>query len=146
MGENIPRERSQLGSTPRSHENPWIMVNMKKSRSPNLQASRTCFVNHLPQSITIPEIAKIFGTHGAISDITILKNQKQPRHKFAFVQFQYPQSLITAIRDENNRIVETRAISVYPAKHDKPPYIPAKTIRNIPKQPGPMKEKKPIQS
>lgn len=45
-------------------------------------------------------------------------NQKNPTHRFAFVQYLYPQSLHTAIRDENGREVNGSTITVYPAKHD----------------------------
>lgn len=128
MEENTPRERNPT----RDHENPikilenpWLTIKRRKSKPPNHQASRTCFVNHLPPSITIPEIARIFRTHGAIAEITIPKTQNQTSHKFAFVQFHYPQSLTTAIRDENKRKVETMVISVHPAKYDKNLYARA---------------------
>nr|CCA65973.1 hypothetical protein [Beta vulgaris subsp. vulgaris] len=140
MGENIPRERNPQKSQPENKENPWITVNRKKTRTPNPQASRTCFVNHLPQSITISEIARVFRTHGAIADITIPKNQKQLAHKFAFVQFHYPQSLITAIRDENRRKVEDNLISVFPAKYDKSQTTLTNTYNY--KQSGPSTNKK----
>lgn len=105
----------------RNQEAQWTIVNHKKTRTHHNQAIRTCFVNHLPPSTTIPDLAKVFRTHGAISYISIPATQKNPKYKFAFVQFSYPQSLVTAIRDENGRRLLESKITVFPAKFDKKP-------------------------
>lgn len=103
-----------------SQKHPWIVVNRRKPRNQQPLASRTCYVNHLPNTITISDISRIFRVHGAIANIHIPPIQKNPNHKYAFVQFYYPQSLITAIRDENGKKIETHFISVFPAKKDNP--------------------------
>ena len=113
------REKER-NSREREQETQWITVNGRKPRNHHNQAVRTCFVNHLPASITITDLAKIFRTHGAIANISIPYNQKSPNLKFAFVQFKYPQSLVTAIRDENGRKVFGSRITAFPAKFDKP--------------------------
>nr|CCA66152.1 hypothetical protein [Beta vulgaris subsp. vulgaris] len=100
-------------------EHQWIVINRRKPKASQPSASRTCFINHLPVTFTIADIAKIFRTHGAIANVCIPPNQKYPNHNFAFVQFYHSQSLYTAIRDENGRQVEKHRISVFPAKQDK---------------------------
>lgn len=119
--ERDPRERSG--------ETQWTTIKRKKHRNQHHQASKTCFINHLPSSITIPEISQIFRTHGAIANIYIPTSQKNPNHIFAFVQYQYPQSLLTAIRDENGKIVKGSKIIVFPAKYDKPITYPAQNLQ-----------------
>ena len=76
------------------------------------------FINRLPATITRNEIAQIFRTHGAIGNIVIPTTQKNPTHRFAFVQYLYPQSLHTAIRDENGKEINGSRITVYLAKYD----------------------------
>lgn len=107
------------------------------------QAKQTCFVNHIPLHSSTHDIAKIFNTHGPIEFIYIPVIRPQSKHKCAFVQFKYPQSLPTAIRDENRRKVETNHITVHPAKYDKPPSFINKHIHhNLP--PPPKRTQKPI--
>lgn len=114
------RERNtrERGKGERSHDNHWTVVTRRKSKPHQPSASKTCFINHLPLSTTISDLSQIFKIHGAISNIHIPTFQKYPTHKFAFVQFYYPQSLTTAIRDENGRQFAHKRISVFPAKHD----------------------------
>lgn len=102
----------------RESEEAWKVVHRRKNSSHHSQALRTCFINRLPASITIKEIAQTFRTHGAIANIVIPMNQKLSSQKFAFVQYHYPQSLHTAIRDEHGRDLNGSKITVYPAKHD----------------------------
>lgn len=128
--ECLEREREKNET---EQEYQWTTVNRKKPKPHQPKASRTCFLNHLPSTSTISTIAKIFRSHGAIANIHIPQNQKNPNHIYAFVQFYHPQSLITAIRDENGRIIEGNRISVHPAKHDK----------QIPHIPRPLNHKKP---
>nr|CCA66179.1 hypothetical protein [Beta vulgaris subsp. vulgaris] len=109
--ERIPRERNQ--------EDQWTVVTRKKPRTHHSQALQTCFINHLPKYITTSDLAKIFRTHGAINNIHIPESQTNPNHLYAFVQFAYPQSLATAIRDENGRLIGKSRITVFPAKYDK---------------------------
>ena len=103
-------------------ELPW--QTMKRRRKPNqnpLQAIQTCFANNLPLTSNSSEIANLFKTHGAIDYIYIPAIKEHSSTKYAFVRFQYPQSLPTTIRDENGRIVGSNRITVFPAKMDKPP-------------------------
>lgn len=140
-----PRERN---TRERIHqgEYQWRTVTRKKPRRTQPLASHTCFVNHLPPTLTPADIAKIFRSHGAIADIHIPLNQKNPNHNYAFVQFYYPQSLTTAIEDENGRWIDNLQISVHPAKHDKPvPSYPSHNNNHpLPSKPKP--HKKPHQT
>lgn len=111
MRERDPKERNE--------ENQWKSVKRTKTRSQQPQALRTCFINHLQPSITILEISQTFRTHGAIVNISIPASQKNPKHIFAFVQYHYPQSLLTAIRDENGETLKGSRITIFPAKYDK---------------------------
>lgn len=110
--ENPPRERN--------NNQQWSVVSRKRTKPPQAQATRTCFINHLPSTFSISDIAKIFRSHGAILYINIPTTQKHPDYKCAFVQFYYPQSLTTAIRDEHGKRIEGSRITVFPAKQDKP--------------------------
>lgn len=101
-GEMREKERD---SREREEETQWNVVHRKKPKTLHTQASQTCFINRLPPSTTIPEIAQIFRIHGDIANIFIT-HQKHSTHKFAFVQFHYPQSLQTAIRDEHGRTLK----------------------------------------
>lgn len=114
----MSRERERERGEERDQEHQWTVVSRRKSKPHQPIALRTCFVNHLPLSITISDIAQVFRSHGAIANVSIPTFQKYPTHKFAFVQFYFPQSLATAVRDENGRIIENKAISVFPAKKD----------------------------
>lgn len=68
------RERERE-SRERNNENQWEVVRRKKKPGTKSHlASRTCFVNHLPIAITVPELAQIFRRHGAIEAITIPPN------------------------------------------------------------------------
>ena len=115
--ERNTQERNQGGNT---QNHPWTVVNRRKPRNQQPLASRTCYVNHLPNTFTISDVSRIFRVHGAIANIHIPPIQKNPNYKYAFVQFYYPQSLTTAIRDENGKKIETHSISVFPAKKDNP--------------------------
>lgn len=99
------REKKRVYSE-RNNKGQWTLVSKKKPKPKRIQAARTCFINHLPTIITISDLAQIFRKHGAIENITIPTTQKNPNYKFAFVQYYYPQSLNTAIRDENGQRVE----------------------------------------
>ena len=71
----------------------------------------------------------------------------QKYHKLAFVQFQYPQSLITAVRDENRRSWGKLRIIVHPAKFDKPPpyshHNPNLHLPPPPSKPYPLHKRNP---
>ena len=126
--ERVPRERN--------NEHPWRTVQRRRKPSNPHLAKHTCFVNHLPLHLNTQDIAKIFKTHGPIEFIYLPIIRPQSSHKCAFVQFKYPQSLPTAIRDENRRKVETKRITVHPAKYDKPPSLIHRiTAHNLPPPP-----------
>ena len=109
-------------SSERNHEPQWQTVRRRNPATKTThQATRTCFVNHLPLHLSSHEIAKIFKTHGPIEFIYIPTIRGDRNHKCAFVQFKFPQSLPTAVRDEHRRRVENHRITTYPAKYDKPP-------------------------
>lgn len=129
LEEKTMREKER-DSRERNHENLWTTVSRKKPKPRQTHATKMCFVNHLPLNITISEISHIFRTHGAIAAITIPTTQKHSNHIFAFVQYYYPQSLTTAVRDENGKKVGDTRITIYPAKYDKP-----QTPINNPNQP-----------
>lgn len=129
--ERNPRERNNGGTQ-------WTEVKRRKPRNLQPSATKTCFVNHLPTSTNISDLAKIFRTHGAIANIHIPTIQKHSTHIYAFVQFYYPQSLQTAIRDEHKRMIGNKCISVFPAKQDKPGLI--HTTMNLNPQPPSQKQ------
>ena len=114
------RERERERHPRKRNQDQWTIVQRRKTNKSRTQATKTCFINHLPLIATISDVAKIFRTHGAIAEIVIPSTQKNPHHKFAFVQYTYPQSLATAIRDEHGRRMGNSRISVFPAKYDKP--------------------------
>ena len=114
----IPRERNQ------AHQ--WQMVVKRKPKPHQAHALHTCFVNFLPLSMTSSEIGKIFKTHGFIEFIYIPMIKENSNHKCAFVKFKFPQSLPTAIRDENGKKLGDHQITVYPAKFDKS--LPPKSL------------------
>lgn len=115
----------------------WQIVTNKKHkhRHQTLQARRTCFVNFLPISTTNSEIAKIFRSHGYIEYIYIPMVREHQTHKYAFVQFRYPQSLPTAIRDVHGQKLEHLRITVHPAKSDKTPYPHKPNLSFLPPPP-----------
>ena len=131
----------ERASRERNKEFQWTTVKYSKTRQAQPQARRTCFINHLPPTITISELSQIFRTHGAISDILIPAFQKNPEHVFAFVKYHFPQSMNTALRDEHGKSVRGSRITVFPAKYDKPsPKIyknhkPHTTQTHIPNKP-----------
>nr|CCA66177.1 hypothetical protein [Beta vulgaris subsp. vulgaris] len=133
--------REERASRERNKEFQWTTVKHSKTRQAQTQARRTCFINHLPATITIPEISQIFRTHGAIANILIPASQKNPDQVFAFVKFHFPQSMNTALRDEHGKSVKGSKITVFPAKYDKPtPKIyqnhkPQTTHTHIPNNP-----------
>ena len=144
MREN-PSERETPSA--RNLEPQWKVVKGRKPGRTPRHASKTCFVNHLPLTCTSLEIAKIFRTHGCIDNIYIPAIRDSSTSKFAFVKFQYPQSLPTPVRDENGRRMGPNRITVYPAKFDKPspsshrppkPSLPPppKSIPKFPLQPS----------
>ena len=134
-----PRKRNLVRENPREekpHHQQWTTVRRRKPRNTPV-ASKTCFINHLPLTSTIADISKIFRCHGAIANIYIPINQKHQNHKFAFVQFYHPQSLLTAIKDENGREMGTNLITVHPAKFDRPIPSMHSTSHTIYRKPEP---------
>lgn len=121
----------------------------KKPKTYQTQACRTCFINHLPPSTTISTLSQIFRKHGAIDEITIPAFQKNPNTKFAFIQYRYPQSLVTALRDENGCLINGSKVTVLPAKYDKPIQTHILPTNNHPKTPTsqkPYNTFKPLQT
>ena len=110
--ESFPSERNP------NHQ--WTLVTKKKPKPFISSAKRTCFVNYLPVSTDTKGIAAIFKSHGSIDSIYIPSRQKKESHLCAFVQFMYPQSLPSAIRDEHGRRLGNHRITVHYAKYDKP--------------------------
>ena len=108
------------GPSERNNGEQWTVVSRRRQRPKQTQAAKTCFINHIPITTTISDLAQIFRKHGAIENIAIPINQKNLNHKFAFVQFYHPQSIITAIQDENGQRIGGLRMTVHHAKYDKP--------------------------
>lgn len=141
--EKNPSERNQV----RNQEFQWQKVIKRRSATKKPpQATRTCFVNHLPLHLTSHEIANIFRTHGPIEFIYIPMIRNNKLFKCAFVQFRYPQSLPTAVRDENRRKIEANRITVHPAKYDKSPSLINNTTKNDLPLPPPTTRSKPLKT
>lgn len=96
------------------------LSNDRKSKTCNPQptehASSTISLHQSPSL----KYHKFFRTHGAIANISIHASSKNPEHIFAFVQYHFPLSLHTFLRDENGKSVKGSRITVFPAKYDKP--------------------------
>lgn len=127
-----------------SERNPhlqWQTVSKRKRKNHSPQALLTCFVNYLPLSITSLEIEKNFRTHGYIDFIYIPMTNKPKNYKCAFVKYKYPQSLPSAIRDENGKKLGHLQITVFPAKYDK--NLPPQTYHHPHHTHQPLKNRPP---
>nr|CCA66187.1 hypothetical protein [Beta vulgaris subsp. vulgaris] len=133
------REREKAPSE-RNPSLQWNVVSKRKPRSPSTpKASRTCFVNFLPSTMNTTDIAAMFKIHGTVDSVYIPSGQLKKPHQCAFVRFIYPQSLLSAIRDEHGRCLGNHRITVHHAKFDKPPDKPNHRHHN----PSPLHTKPP---
>lgn len=114
------REPLRERNPPKENPEPqWQIVTKKKPKHHPPQGRRTCFINYLPLPTTNSEISRIFKPHGYIEFIYIPVVKEHRNHKFAFVQFKFPQSLLTAIRDVHGQRMGQHRIAVHAAKYDK---------------------------
>lgn len=104
------------------NEQPWTIVNRRKTQTKPSLASKTCFVDFLPINICHYDLCKTFSRYGSIINIHIPGNLRPNcQHRFAFIRFSSSESLKKAIHGENGRKLKNGSLRVFAAKYDSRP-------------------------